>query len=103
MVQGVNLPLPQGRPEVILGREDPIGGIHPDIDLTPYGGDVAGVSRRHACIRLQGTRFLIEDWNSRNHTYVNGQRLEPWQSYPLQDGDEIYLGQLRLTFHVPAS
>lgn len=47
------------------------------------------VSRRHARIRLEDDRYLLEDLGSKNGTFVNGQELgEP---YCLQDGDEIQI------------
>jgi uncharacterized OB-fold protein len=96
---GVTLPFPTGRTEVVIGREDPISGIFPDIDLTPHGGDEAGVSRQHARIFVQGAQVRIEDLNSTNYTYVNQNRLTPGQPHPLNSGDEIRLGRFRLSFH----
>jgi len=101
VVQGTNaiLPFPPGKTEIIIGREDPVSGVFPDIDLTDHGGDEGGVSRRHARIVIQGAQVLIEDLNSTNYTYVNRQRLVPGQPHPLKDGDEIRLGRLKLNFH----
>jgi pSer/pThr/pTyr-binding forkhead associated (FHA) protein len=45
------------------------------------------VSRHHAQIRRVGTQFLLEDRNSTNGTFVNGERVEG--SYALQDGDTL--------------
>ena len=101
VVQSTNatLPFPPGKTEVIVGREDPVSGVFPDIDLTDHGGDEGGVSRRHARTFLQGDRVFIEDLNSTNYTYVNQQRLTPGQPHPLNDGDEVRLGRVRLTFY----
>lgn len=100
VVQGSNavLTFPPGRSEVVIGREDPVSGIFPEIDLTPHGGDEAGVSRRHARIFLQGSQLMIEDLNSTNYTYVNQHRLTPGQPYPLKDGDELRMGRLKLNY-----
>lgn len=95
------LPLPPGKTQVIIGREDPVSGIFPDIDLTYHGGDEGGVSRRHARIFVQGSHFFIEDLHSTNLTYVNQQQLAPGQPHPLSTGDEIQLG--RLKFHFDSS
>ena len=92
------LPLPAGRPEILIGREDPVSNVFPDVDLTDHGGDEGGVSRRHARILSQGGQFYLEDLNSTNHTYVNQQKLTPGQPHPLSNGDEIRFGQVRLTF-----
>ncbi len=94
------LPLPQGKPEAIIGRDDPVGGLYPDVDLTDCGGDDAGVSRQHARIYFQGGRAFIEDRGSTNRTYVNGQPLSPWQAHPLQSGDEVRFGRLKTVFYM---
>lgn len=45
------------------------------------------VSRHHARIMRRGLRYVIEDMDSKNGTFVNGQRLrEPLE---LEDGDRI--------------
>jgi pSer/pThr/pTyr-binding forkhead associated (FHA) protein len=94
----VTLPFPPGKTDVIIGREDPISGVFPDIDLTDHGGDEGGVSRQHARIFVQGTQVLIEDQNSTNYSYVNQQKLTPGQPHPLNDGDELRLGRVKLRF-----
>jgi len=101
IVQGTNaaLPIPQGKTEIIVGREDPVSGVFPEVDLTDHGGDEGGVSRRHARIFVQGTQTLIEDLNSTNYTYVNQQRLTPGQPHPLNDGDEVRFGRVKLNFY----
>ena len=101
VVQGTNatLPFPAGKTEVLIGREDVASGVFPDIDLTGHGADEGGVSRRHARAFLQGNQVFIEDLNSTNYTHVNQQRLTPGQPHPLNDGDEVRLGRVKLTFH----
>ena len=100
VVQGTNvtLPFPPGKNEVILGREDPVSGIFPDIDLTDHGGDEGGVSRQHARIYTQSGQFYIEDLKSVNYTFVNQQKVLPEQPQALNNGDEIRLGRVKLTF-----
>ncbi|RLC74529.1 MAG: hypothetical protein DRI81_13630, partial [Chloroflexi bacterium] len=66
---------------------------------TDHGGDEGGVSRRHARIFVQGTQILVEDLNSTNYTYVSQQRLTPGQPHPLNDGDELRFGRVKLTYH----
>jgi hypothetical protein len=101
-IQGTSaaVPFPPGRTEVIVGREDPISNVFPDIDLTEYGGDEGGVSRQHARIFIQGSQILIEDLNSTNYTYVNQHRLTPGQPHPLSDGDELRLGRVKLIYRL---
>lgn len=60
--------------------------------------DNAGVSRRHAVIRVKGDKVVIEDLGSANGTFVRGQRIE---EYELRDGDEIAIVKHRLVYRVP--
>jgi len=60
------------------------------------------ISRRHAQIRWDGTRYWLVDLGSKNGTFVNGQEL--MGPYALRDGDEIQLALCyRLLFLQPAS
>jgi hypothetical protein len=94
----VSLPIPAGKPEITLGREDPVSGVFPDIDLDPYGGHEAGVGRRHARLTIQSGQVYLEDLDSVNGTAVNRQRIPAHQSVPLKSGDEIRLGKLALIY-----
>lgn len=93
----ISLPIPD-KGEVLVGRTDPLNGIFPDIDLTPYGGDEGGVSRRHARLFTNGKQVFIEDLGSTNYTFLNQQRLIPGQLYLLTEGDLIQMGLLRLIY-----
>jgi len=97
---GAKLNLVPGRSEYLIGREDPVSGSFPDIDLVPYGGEEGGVSRRHARIARHGMDFTIEDMNSVNYTFVNRQKLAPGVAQPLRDGDELRLGRVVLHFRL---
>ena len=68
----------------------------PALDLTDDGALDKGVSRRHARLLLKGNQLLIEDLGSANGTRVNDVTLAPNQPFPLQHGDFIRLGRLRL-------
>lgn len=87
-----------GKNEVLIGREDPVSNIYPDIDLTPHGGEEGGVSRLHAKVFVNGSQYLIEDQNSTNFTFVNKQKLAPKTPTPIKSGDEIRLGRVVMTF-----
>ena len=54
------------------------------------------VSRRHACIRHEGKRYIIEDWTSTNGTFVNSHQITGVVT--LNDGDEIRLGDTILFY-----
>lgn len=54
--------------------------------------DNTAVGRQHADILIHDGACYVVDLNSTNHTYLNGEPLTPGTEYPLQDGDEILLG-----------
>ncbi len=82
----------------LIGREDPVNDIHPDIDLTPYDSDRT-VSRRHARIMLTaGNQPTIVSVTATNWTRINGTRIETGQPVLLCPGDRIELGRCVVTF-----
>ena len=89
-----------GKTEVIIGREDPVSNIYPDVDLTPHRGEEDGVSRMHAKLLINAGQYLVEDQNSTNFTFVNKQKLQPKVPTPIKDGDELRLGRVVLHFYV---
>jgi RNA polymerase subunit RPABC4/transcription elongation factor Spt4 len=96
---GLRLPLFRDeQTAVVTGRGDALGGVTPDLDLEPYAGELAGLSRRHARFTWQGEHCWIEDLNSVNWTYLNNQRLTPEKPARLNDGDLLRLGNVLLTF-----
>jgi hypothetical protein len=95
---GKELPLPTDKAEIIVGREDPISGIFPEIDLTPYGGEGGGVSRQHARISRSNGQWTITDLNSTNYTRVDGNKLDPSLPAPIKDGARIQFGRIAATF-----
>ncbi|HTI14948.1 MAG TPA: FHA domain-containing protein [Dictyobacter sp.] len=57
------------------------------------------VSRLHASIVNMGNgSYALKDEGSANGTKVNGQLLNKFQTYPLQEGDRVQLGQTVLVF-----
>jgi pSer/pThr/pTyr-binding forkhead associated (FHA) protein len=94
---GAEIPLPAG-PEILIGREDPVSGVYPGVDLTPHGGEEGGVSRRHAQIVVEGGAYQVEDLDSTNFTFVNKQKLAPKTRHPLSDGDELRCGRVAMVF-----
>ncbi len=92
---GAEIPLP-ALDEVLIGREDPVSGIFPDVDLTPHDGEAGGVSRRHARLIVEGGNYFIEDLDSTNYSFVNKQKLAPKTRHPVGDGDEIRCGRVAL-------
>jgi DNA-binding response OmpR family regulator len=72
--------LPVTADMLVLGRAE-------DCDVV-----IAGrlISRQHARLRREGHVYLIEDLESRNGTFLNGEPLR--EPAPLHDGDRIDLG-----------
>ena len=98
MDEGKDLLLPTDKPEIIVGREDPISGIFPEIDLTPYGGETGGVSRQHARLNHSAGQWTVTDLNSTNYTRVDGAKIEPNVATPLKDGVRLQFGRVAMTF-----
>lgn len=86
------------RTELIIGRAHK--DIIPDLDLGPFGGSKAGVSRRHSRLLRQNDKWFVEDLDSTNHTYLNGLKLTPYQMAPVKNGDVIRCGQIELKFEL---
>jgi DNA-binding winged helix-turn-helix (wHTH) protein len=82
-------PLSDG--EILVGR---------DRDCT-VRIDSASVSRHHARIVFSDGQARLEDLGSKNGTLVNGRRVE--QRIRLEDGDEIRVGSVSLTYRVLGS
>jgi pSer/pThr/pTyr-binding forkhead associated (FHA) protein len=90
---GSTLEIP-AKEEVVIGREDPISEVFPDIDLTGFGGMEKGVSRKHALIHRSGADYTVEDMGSTNGTYVNRKKILPNTPLAIKSGDEIRFGKL---------
>lgn len=85
---------------VHIGRYDPVTGSLPEVDLTRI--DIhRSVSRRHARIVLAGGSFLLcEEAGVLNGTFINGRRLTPGESAPLQSGDTLGIGTISVVFKI---
>ncbi|MEP0762023.1 MAG: FHA domain-containing protein [Chloroflexota bacterium] len=81
--------------EIILGRAHNEPGVAlPDVDLSPYGALEKGVSRNHLALIRDHDTVVVNDMGSANSTYLNGQRLMPFEPRILRDNDELRLGRL---------
>lgn len=78
-----------------LYGERMVMGRHPNCQIVL---DNAAVSRHHAQILESHGHFYLEDLRSRNHTYLNGTRVEGRAE--IQDGDEIKVCDVGFRFHV---
>ena len=80
---------------VLMGRVSQSRNTHPEIDLSSD----PGVSRRHAQLTTDGTRWFVEDLGSSNGTFV-GAAAGPLPDDPiavgpkteLDDDDRLYVG-----------
>jgi hypothetical protein len=84
----------QFRNECLLGRvqHDTINSI----DFSLYGAVELGVSREHAKLTRQSATIMVQDLGSTNGTFLNGQKLLPYQPRVLRNEDELNLGNLVL-------
>ncbi len=94
--EGETLDLP-AKDEIVIGREDPISDVFPDLDLTDLGGLEKGVSRKHAVIHRTGGDYTVEDMGSVNGTFINKKRIEPHRPEALKPGDEVRFGKVTLS------
>ncbi|MBA3943671.1 MAG: protein kinase [Herpetosiphonaceae bacterium] len=79
-----------------IGRRDPSQNHYPELDLADY--DRGHASRRHAVIERRGAQFVLTDVGSINGTILNGKRISPHHAYPLQAGDIITIGDVKMQF-----
>lgn len=75
-----------------LDRDLVTVGRHPQSDI--FLNDIT-VSRRHAELKRDGTKYSVSDLGSLNGTYVNRSRVD---SSALTSGDELQIGKFRLLF-----
>lgn len=80
---------------MVVGRQDPILGIFPEINLADKT-----VGRRHAYLRNQQGAFTVEDLNALNKTRLNGITLTPHEERTLKDGDILRFGSVEVRFEL---
>jgi DNA-binding winged helix-turn-helix (wHTH) protein len=80
---------------VALHEGENIVGREPLVDVWL---DARGISRRHARITVDGAQARLEDLDSKNGTWLEGQRLTSIST--LADGNQIRFGSFRMTFRV---
>jgi pSer/pThr/pTyr-binding forkhead associated (FHA) protein len=81
--------------KVTLGRRKDLQ-IPDLVDLTAYDAYRMGVSRTHAALVYRGDQIFVHDIGSVNGTWVDGQRLKPYELYHVPVGAAIALGQLMI-------
>jgi len=73
------------KPATVVGRD-------PGVDIVI---DNLGVSRSHCQFLRRGSAYILQDMNSSNGTYVNGQKIG---EHFLNSNDQIVVGKYTLTF-----
>jgi hypothetical protein len=81
---------------VTLGRKCSEKYEQNHIDMTDFQALDLGVSRIHAAIHARKNFLTLQDLGSTNGTQLNGFAVAAYQNVPLEDGDEIMFGALRL-------
>ncbi|MCX7830225.1 MAG: cyclic nucleotide-binding domain-containing protein [Acidobacteria bacterium] len=82
----------------LIGRNDPVTGHTPDVDLTDLD-TVRSVSRRHAkLIYNNGIFYLSEEPGTLNGTFVNNKKIQSGIQVPVKSGMIVGFGMIRLKF-----
>ena len=84
------------RDEFTLGRVSEGQPIMPDVDLTAFNAYANGVSRLHCVIKKANRKASVMDLGSSNGTNLNGVRLPTHVETPINHGDVIALGKLKI-------
>lgn len=88
--------------------EDPLGNEHLlEHEITRLGRAVESdivilsnrASREHAQVRREGRKVFLDDLESTNGSFLNGERV--MGSAMLRDGDQVLVGDVTFTFHDP--
>lgn len=87
----VNSPISFGR----SSNTGQLGDKSLHVNLSRYDAVNLGVSRVHMFLHFRDGKFFVEDADSINGTYINGDPINPRTLVPVDNADEIRLGQLR--------
>jgi len=86
------------RREIVLTDGENVIGRDPDVAVSL---ESPRVSRRHARILLKDGEAMLEDADSKNGTYLQGERLRAPAA--LSNGDQIRIGPFLLTFRTTSA
>lgn len=86
--EGKKISITPDMSECTIGRDDHCGFPIPD----------SSVSRTHAVLRRKWGGIAIADLDSKNGTFVNGERV---QEKLLSDGDQVVVGTVKLVYRNP--
>jgi len=88
------IPVPFQTQGVVIGRS--VGNETVNVDLTPYGAQDLGVSRRHVRIERIQDSLHVRDLESANGTFLNRTRINPNIPHVLRNRAVLQLGKLIL-------
>lgn len=90
-----------------IGRDGQTKKIRIDSDTLIGRGSVCRlrvgserVSRKHCLVRVCDHRVVLQDLGSTNGTFVDGERLAPYEEVTVADGAEIVIGPARARIHL---
>ncbi len=84
-------------PLILTGGNAIVGKSAREAD---YVIDSPVVSRLHARLMWDGSLYRIMDLNSRNGTFINGERMKINEVRPLADGDEVRFADAAYEYHI---
>ena len=84
--------------QAVIGRDD--GESKVDIDLTEFGPEVRGVSRRHAEFKVRDGVLYVVDLGSSNGTYLKGRRIEAGRATEVPNGSVLSFGALHVQVQI---
>ncbi len=93
---GVLVNIKSGERVVINKPEFAIGKERNRVDYCI--SDDSSVSRLHLKIRVRAGKCFVVDMNSKNGTFLNGNRLTPNQEYIIQNGDRLKISLIEFEF-----
>jgi len=88
------------QPSITLGRRLTGSAARAHVDLEDLQAFDRGVSRVHARITRNNHTFTLTDLGSSNGTFLNGKNLKPNEEFPIANGDEVRLGEMKLRVYM---
>ncbi len=82
---------------LLIGRRDTKIGFVPDISIDD---ETKKMGRKHARLRNKRGVYTIEDLNSMNGTYLNGEKLPAHEERVLKDGDILRFSHIEARFEL---
>ncbi len=82
----------------VIGRYDKMGAPQADFN---FPAELSFISRQHFLIKREGSSYSAVDLDSRNGTFLNGEKMIPNMPYSIKQGDRIGLSMKKqVTYQV---